>query len=281
MDAHNLAIVLSPNLVASGNPLKDVAICAVSGAPEPLSPGSRSSAPAHPAAAEVAKYEGRTTLGTVIKLCIARYFEVFDEIADRAEAIAAEAFEIGGKEAADLLPSSSSPSPEPALTAEAAVAAKRRSLLQDDDSIDDGMLVMSVGPSMSSPGASPTARRFPVPGSVVSAETRGGGAARLASLGTMSRAKARSLLTPSSSEPVGLASASRRGTLARGAGGGGGSGPPSAAGTLRSKSTGAGVAAHSVTVKGFFTPPSDAPPVPSVPPPLHPTSARRGGEGNS
>ena len=34
MDAHNLAIVITPNLVASGNPLRDVAICAVAGGPE-------------------------------------------------------------------------------------------------------------------------------------------------------------------------------------------------------------------------------------------------------
>lgn len=280
MDAHNLAIVLTPNLVASGNPLKDVAICGVAGAPEPLSPSSRSSAPAHPAAAEVAKHEGRTTLGTIIKLCIARYFEVFDEIADRADAIAAEAFELGA--AHDAPPASSSPSPEPQLTAEVIAGAKRRSLLQDDDSIDDGMLVMPVGPSSASPSTSPTARRFPGVGSVASAESRGASAARLAALGTMSRAKARSLLTPSASDPVGLsnAAASRRGTLARGAGRGG-SGPPSAAGTLRSKSTGAGVAAHSVTASGFFTPPSDAPPVPPVPPPLHPSSARRVGGGES
>ncbi len=38
MDAHNLAIVLSPNLVASGNPLTDVEICGVAGAPLSLSP---------------------------------------------------------------------------------------------------------------------------------------------------------------------------------------------------------------------------------------------------
>ena len=274
MDAHNLAIVLTPNLVASGNPLKDVVICGVAGAPEPLSPSSRSPAPAHPAAAEVAKHEGRTTLGTVIKSCIARYFEVFDEIADRADAIAAGAFELG----ADAPPASSSPSPEPELTTEAVAEAKRRSLLQDDDSIDDGMLVMPVGPSSASPSASPTARRFPGVGSVASAESRGASAARLATLGTMSRAKARSLLTPSASDPAGLSSAaaSRRGTLARG-----GSGPPSAAGTLRSKSTGAGVAAHSVTASGFFAPPSDAPPVPPIPPPLHPSSARRVNGGDS
>lgn len=278
MDAHNLAIVLTPNLVSSGNPLKDVAICGVAGGPEPLSPGggstsrSGASAPAHPAAAEVAKHQGRTTLGTIIKLCIAHYYEVFDEVADRTEAISAHAFDIHvGSTYEDMPPVSSSPSPEPALTNEAAMEAKRRSILTDDDSIDDGMLVMPVGPSSTS---SPTARRFPATASVASGEH----GARTTPLGTMSVVKARSLLTPSSSDSTGLLGANRRGTLARGTRGG--SGPPSAAGTMRSKSSGAGVAALSVTASGFFSPPSNAPPVPPLPPPKHPLSARRADESN-
>ncbi|KAI5114595.1 hypothetical protein M0805_006873, partial [Coniferiporia weirii] len=132
MDAHNLAIVLAPNLVASGNPLKDVMICAVAGAPDPLSPGS---APQTSGTGDSSRAQGRTTLGTVIKLCIHRYFEVFDEIADRSEALSVDPFSIGGSEADEALPSNS-PSPNP--PASPSGATRRRSLLHDDeDSIDD------------------------------------------------------------------------------------------------------------------------------------------------
>ncbi|THH07715.1 hypothetical protein EW145_g3198 [Phellinidium pouzarii] len=212
MDAHNLAIVLTPNLVASGNPLKDVAICAVAGSPEPLSPGTRT-APPPTGAAERSRIDGKTTLGTIIRLCIHRYFEVFDEIADRAEALDADPFNLGE---VDEVPSSSSSSPS-------LPNAKRQSSIHDDeDSIDDAMLIMPMGPN----SPSPTARRFPgaqvqppsswassassAVRSIASAESRA--AVRLSALGSVSKAKARSLLTPSpSAESTGVAS--RRGDV--------------------------------------------------------------------
>ncbi|KAH8109293.1 RhoGAP-domain-containing protein [Phellopilus nigrolimitatus] len=283
MDAHNLAVVLTPNLVASGNPLKDVALCTVAGSPEPLSPGTRP-APPLPGAEEAAKAEGKMTLGTIIKLCIQRYFEVFDELADRAEAINADPFRVGETDEAPSSSSSSSPN-------QSASPSKRFSFLHDDeDSIDDAMLVMPVGPNSTNPSARkpleqlllPSSARSVAPSSgsavrsVMSGESRS--ANRFAAAGSMSKAKARSLMSPSPSAD-GLAN--RRGGRAVGGGL-----PVSASATLR-KAAGAGVSAHSVTASGFFTPPGSAsslserqserdnaiPPVP----PLHPMSAQRNG----
>ncbi|KAF5311643.1 hypothetical protein D9611_009519 [Ephemerocybe angulata] len=68
MNDYNLAIVLTPNLVKGSNPIRDVSICAVAGAPAlaNMSPNQ----------------EGKTTLGTIIALCIRRYYEIFDDIPD-------------------------------------------------------------------------------------------------------------------------------------------------------------------------------------------------------
>ena len=91
MDAHNLAIVITPNLVSSSNPILDVAICTVP--PPPSSSHSVPSAPLLPPSvtqlpAALAVADGKTTLGAVIKLSIQRYYEIFDEVPDRSEAIA-------------------------------------------------------------------------------------------------------------------------------------------------------------------------------------------------
>ncbi|HEV7738340.1 MAG TPA: RhoGAP domain-containing protein [Chlamydiales bacterium] len=63
MDAYNLAIVFTPNLIKSSNPLKDVQMCTM------------------------ASDTGGPTVATVIMWCIQHYFEIFDEVQDRAEAI--------------------------------------------------------------------------------------------------------------------------------------------------------------------------------------------------
>src|SRR6266403_1941615 len=75
MNAHNLSIVLCPNLISGSSPTKDAQMCTRPGGPT-LHPG-HSSAPA----------PGHTTLGMVVKLCIQRYFEIFDEVQDRSEAL--------------------------------------------------------------------------------------------------------------------------------------------------------------------------------------------------
>lgn len=63
MDPSNLATVWVPNLVRSTDPMRDVAMCAV--APSGESQQANSKAP--PA-----------TLGTILKVCIERYYEVFE-----------------------------------------------------------------------------------------------------------------------------------------------------------------------------------------------------------
>ncbi|KAJ2935742.1 hypothetical protein H1R20_g1352, partial [Candolleomyces eurysporus] len=77
MDDYNLAIVLTPNLVKGSNPMRDVAMSAVAGVP--------ALAARNPL---VATAESKTTLGSIIALCIRRYYEIFDEIPDRADAAA-------------------------------------------------------------------------------------------------------------------------------------------------------------------------------------------------
>ncbi|KAL5501361.1 hypothetical protein ACEPAH_8621 [Sanghuangporus vaninii] len=280
MDAHNLAIVFTPNLVASGNPVKDVAMCAVDGAPEPLSPGTRPT-PAHPGSEEIAKNAEKMTLGTITKLCIERYYEIFDEMPDRTEVIDGDPFRVAEPREIDASPSSSS---SPNVPSSPAVA-KRESIVHDDESIDDGMLVMPLGPNGSN--SSPIMRRFPANGSarvrppkstngdvhsVTSNENRRGNLS-----GTMSRSKARSLFAPNT---VSEGGANKKGVAQISV---------SASGTIR-KAAGSGVTAHGVTASGFFTPPESmkslteqgqghqrkAPPPP--PPPLHPMSgAKRNG----
>ncbi|KAK7054514.1 hypothetical protein VNI00_003712 [Paramarasmius palmivorus] len=86
MDAHNLAIVICPNLVKGTNPAKDVMMCSpINFTTTPTSPQPSTSQQPH-----------QTTLGTVIKLCIQRYYEIFDEVHDRAEASAEEYDEMVG-----------------------------------------------------------------------------------------------------------------------------------------------------------------------------------------
>jgi Rho GTPase-activating protein 1 len=76
MDAYNLAIVFAPNLVKSINPMRDVQMCAIPGGPS-MDPHAAPSPPK----------DKKSTLGMVIKCCIERYFEVFDEVQDRTEAV--------------------------------------------------------------------------------------------------------------------------------------------------------------------------------------------------
>ena len=75
MDAHNLAVVFTPNLVSNANPLRDLQMLSLPGGPSLLH-GQKSSS------------QGTTTtLGMVLKLCIQRYYEVFDEVRDVGEAV--------------------------------------------------------------------------------------------------------------------------------------------------------------------------------------------------
>ncbi len=89
MDASNLATVFTPNLLRSGNAIRDVGMSLVIGAPSMAGgPAAASSTAAGmmklPGAAAAAGTSsgvaGEMTLGTVIKICIERYYEIFDEL---------------------------------------------------------------------------------------------------------------------------------------------------------------------------------------------------------
>lgn len=102
--------------------------------------------------------QGRTTLGMIVKLCIQRYYEIFDEVQDRSEALPpARSF------VEDDVASSGSSSPR---AVRAQIVTQRRfstlsrgssnrdsRALDDDESIDDTMLIMPVD---AAPGAPPS-----------------------------------------------------------------------------------------------------------------------------
>ncbi|OSX56415.1 hypothetical protein POSPLADRAFT_1159761 [Postia placenta MAD-698-R-SB12] len=240
MDAHNLAVVITPNLVSGSNPLRDVMMCAVPGGAFPFdSTPSFSPTASTPAT-------GRTTLGMVIKLCIQRFYEVFDEVHDRSEAILQRPFE----------PRPSSPSSPSSPRADR----RRDSTYDDDDDIDDAMLVMPIGPSSSSQPAGARSPPHAVPsakvarngagagttGRSVHTTIKGGGgaASTYSPYGTVN--KARSTIS------IERGGAARKGSISVGRG------------TSR-KSAGAGVEAIGITAEGFFAAPDTAPPVPVLP----------------
>ncbi|TFK34785.1 CDC42 rho GTPase-activating protein [Crucibulum laeve] len=251
MDAHNLAVVLCPNLVKGTNPARDVMMCAVPGGPALFQPQS-SPFGTPPPSSSSPQVEGRTTLGLIIKLCIQRYYEIFDEVWDRTEAV---------------------PQQDGAVSSESSSLSggqRRASVVRSDDDsedIDDTMLVMPIGPSHRSNnsiqhgisgGRPPSAW-----GGAAGASTPGGGSGVRSvhtvfgentsvkggvpgfSYPTMGKAKSMISIEKGSGTTHG-----RKGSISVGRG------------TTR-KSTGAGVEAMGVTAEGFFSPPSNAPPVPS------------------
>lgn len=74
MDATNLATVWGPNLVRSSDPLKDMSMCAVAGAPKMSTAMPRPGSTGKPTGGDTPP----TTLGTLLKLCIDRYYEIFE-----------------------------------------------------------------------------------------------------------------------------------------------------------------------------------------------------------
>lgn len=261
MDAHNLAIVICPNLVKSSDPMQDVLLCSIpSGSSMSITP-SMIAMPTHAALkSSTETSDGGTTLGSIVKLCIQRYYEIFNEVHDRAEAVA---------------PSTRrSPSP-PSSEGSSGLQLKHGrplSLRSDEEDIDDAMLVMPIGPSGSGTvstneklvsvwdgeaGADtnvfpyqPRQRKFPASG----ARNAGGGSG--SGVGPFSdeshngaghRSTARSTI---SIEHPGSASGPQRGSISIGRG------------RLR-KASGSGVEALGITASGFFTPPGTPPPVPT------------------
>ena len=237
MNAHNLAVVICPNLIKGPDPLKDIAMCVIPSGPS--APTSRST-------------EAKTSLGSVIKYCIQHYYEVFDEVQDRSEATPVQR----RPQVLDQQP----PSPD-----------RRYSGFQneDDEEIDDAMLVMPIGPAAApskdektptslrqeatSSGTVPYKTRVrspkPPPGaggrSFHTAGENGNGA------GASTIGRSKSLISIDNGNGNGNMG-TRRGSISIGRG------------TTR-KSSGAGVEAIGITAGGFFTAPNSAPPVPSFP----------------
>ncbi|KAG1735182.1 hypothetical protein EDB19DRAFT_2026261 [Suillus lakei] len=255
MDAHNLAIVICPNLVKSSDPMQDVLLCSIPSGPSMSSTPSTTATPT-PAAptSSTEALDGGTTLGSIIKLCIQRYYEIFDEVHDRSEAV----------------PPSTRRSPSPPSSSEGSSGSQPKqarllSLRSDDEEIDDAVLVMPIGPSGVWGGGGggggadanafpyqPRRRKLPASGA---GNGGGGNESGVSSVNDEShnnvghryRSPARSTL---SIERPGSVFGSGRGSISIGRG------------TLR-KASGSGVEAMGITAGGFFTPPSTAPPVPT------------------
>jgi len=201
----------------------------------------------------------------IIKLCIQRYYEIFDEVQDRSEALPPARSFIG-----DDAASSGSSSPR-AVRAQLVTQRRFSTLsrgssnrdsraLDDDESIDDTMLIMPVDAAT---GAPPSA--WGNPGSVSAPGTfRQRPRLDLPGSGSQGPSSARSMHTPRhaagtagpgqtnrAKSTISIEKASgtiRKGSISVGRG------------TMR-KASGAGVEAVGVTASGFFAPP--VPPLPA------------------
>ena len=247
MDAHNLALVLTPNLAKGSNFKRDLEMCAVSSNPGLVAQ----------LGGQTAKHSS-ATLGLVIKICISHYYEIFDEVVDRTEAIPPQ-----------LSTSSFTvvDSNEP-LSASASSFSSETQVDGDDESIDDQMLVMPLGPTSQSTagnrtnGLSPPSAwssHTPTPTSYKPRQratppkrlnqslhttpgTGGGGNLQ----GTVGKAKSTISIEKGM---IGGGPGGRKGSISIGRG------------TTR-KGTGSGVEAVGITANGFFSPPEGTPPVP-------------------
>ena len=250
MDAHNLALVLTPNLAKSSNFKRDMEMCAVPNGPALVAQSNNQTA--RPSSA---------TLGLVNKLCISHYYEIFDEVIDRTEAVAPElsssSFTVVGSD-----------EPTSATASSFSSDISGTQVDGDDESIDDQMLVMPLGPAtpntpgsrsngLSPPSAwssqttiqttyKPRQRTGPSKGSNRSLHTTPGVVNTSVGgnlQGTVGKAK--SMI----SIEKGTVGGGRKGSISIGRG------------TTR-KGVGSGVEAIGITASGFFAPPENAPPVP-------------------
>ncbi|TFK27570.1 Rho GTPase activation protein [Coprinopsis marcescibilis] len=253
MDEYNLAIVICPNLVKGSNPIRDVSLCAVVGAPALTAMGALP--------AQESSFEGKTSLGNIIAFSIRRYYEIFDDIPDPAEPL----------HSADVY----SPSIAPSSLPNSPYVIHD----EDEDLEDDDMLVMPVNGTPPSAWGAPVASAGPFAKrhrSRPSASSTGTGSSGVAASVRTLRGDASSTNPPPNAH-VGYATAGRAKSLInieKGLGHGKKGGSISVGrGTMR-KASGAQVETIGVTAEGFFAPPKDAPPVPPMSPP---TSAFVGG----
>ncbi|KAH7915467.1 hypothetical protein BJ138DRAFT_1054822 [Hygrophoropsis aurantiaca] len=276
MDAHNLAVVLCPNLVASPNPMKDVLICAVPGGPSltndaspsmssstTLAASSSATIPSSSLSSSTSSIEPKTTLGAVIKVCIQQYYEIFDEVHDPSEVVSRS------------LRRSASPPASSGSSLSGQIPPRPLSLDGDDEDIDDAMLVMPIGPSAGREAPPAGVRTVNLGGggrSVPYQPRQRKGPAMIGGSGSGSGSGIRSINVDAANEVGGgysyLSKSRARSTISmERANSGNGSGRGSISigkGTMR-KANGASVEAVGITAGGFFTPPGSTPPVPPLP----------------
>lgn len=251
MDAHNLALVLTPNLVKGPNFKRDLEMCAVPSTSGPIAQlNDQMSRP--PSA----------TLGLVIKTCISYYYELFDEVIDRTEAIPPQL-------SSSSFTAVDSNEPNSVSTSSFSSDISGTQVDGDDDSIDDQMLVMPLGPtSPSTPGNRPNGLSPP---SAWSSHTTTTIPYKPRQRTTLSKGSNQSFHTTSGTGVGG----NLQGTAGKaksmisiekgpiGGGPGGSKGSISIGRGTTRKGTGSGVEAIGITANGFFSPLENAPPVPS------------------
>ena len=253
MDAHNLTLVLTPNLVKGSNFKRDLEMCAVPNGPALLAQSNGQTA--RPSSA---------TLGLVIKICISHYYEIFDEVVDRTEAVPPQL-----SSSSFTVIDANEPVSATASSFSSDISGTRAS--GDDESIDDQMLVMPLGPT--SPGTPGSKTDGLSPPSAWSSPTMIPTTYKPRQRTTLAKGSNRSLHTTSGTVNTSVGG-NLQGTYGKAksmisiekgtVGGGPGRRKGSISvgrGTTR-KGTGSGVEAVGITASGFFAPPESAPPVP-------------------
>ncbi|KAH7322079.1 hypothetical protein B0J17DRAFT_723751 [Rhizoctonia solani] len=136
MDAHNLALCIAPNLVRSNDPIRDVKMRHI----------------CHPGSSKA----GSTTLGDIVRVCIERYFEIFEDVPDRGDALPVpaelkfddETSTLAGMSGSSLMGSAIliGDSPTESSSADTSVTTlesmPRSSVDIEDDELNEAMLVM-------------------------------------------------------------------------------------------------------------------------------------------
>jgi len=284
MDAHNLTIVLCPNLVRSANPMRDVQMCAIqSGSSISSSNALRSTDSVEAIGSQKKLHEDRdkTTLGMIIKLCIERYWEIFDDAANpvasssHVRTLHSQTSRVSSHHLSPEI--TLSPGPQSTLPTHLTVAEGDG---EGDEDIDDTMLVMPIEPS---PGLGKYRSDAPVswaegvqrtrlPG--VPPTTASGSISRLSTrtnniqipnlISSDSSSPSRSTYSPSANDTVTpYPTYSKARSFFSNQGGMSGTnprrGPISVGKGVVRKSRGSGVESMGITAEGFFAPPSAFP----------------------
>lgn len=253
MDAANLAMMVTPNLLKGSNPVRDIMMTSVPTATiTGMSAGKAVSTFVPDGSGQSGTSEGKTSLGMVIAFCIRRYYEVFDEVVDRSEAVAPwksmeRPASVTGEDASgtyvlgededldDELSERASNTYAGPSSSRISAAFKRHRQKNSVESNQSG-LARSVHAAEGATCSSPSAWNTRFPANVFS-----------------SNGKARSVsVEKNGSSPIGNASF-RRGSITIGKG-------------ATRKGSGAAVEAVGITASGFFAPPGGGPPsVPVLP----------------